>query len=94
MKNKIIKIRSLVIFVLILTLSIHITPYSLEYKKFKSDSNPIEKNHLINNIKKVTNWNHDTGIENDASTLKLVDPVLMLIILVMAFLLLKAIEHV
>ncbi|WP_157197248.1 hypothetical protein [Methanohalobium evestigatum] len=79
---------------MILTLSIHITPHSFEYKKFKSDSNPIEKNHLINNIKKVTNWNHDAGIEDDASTLKLVDPVLMLIILVMAFLLLKAIEHV
>lgn len=93
-ENKITKIGAGVLFVILLLVSILITPYSPD-TKFQSDNNPPDSNHLIDNIKDVTNSNYSTSVQGDtSSTLRFVDPISILIILVMASLLLKAIEHI
>lgn len=94
MNNKVIKIGFTVIFIILLIVSIWLTPYTSN-TKLQSDNNPLPNNKLINNIKKITDDNYSTGVQGDiSSTLRLVDPVSILIILVMAFLFLKAIEHI
>ncbi|MFP4654210.1 MAG: hypothetical protein ACLFMM_00765 [Methanohalobium sp.] len=91
---KITKTGISVLFVILLLVSILITLYTSD-TKFQFDNNPPDNNHLINNIKDITNNNYSTGIQGDASsTLRLLDPLSILLILVMAFLLLKAIEHI